>query len=199
MRFVLASVLSAALLCGCTSDGDASEAFTEKTCVNSVDCCFSDDDCAEGEYCEGEGACDSEGTCERISRLPCGLAFDPETGEPTMQVCGCDGTTYQGACMATTSGHRIASAGVCEGAMCFSNEECPEGEYCAGEGGCDSEGTCRKRMSTPCGVILDPETGLVAEPMLCGCDGNTYLTLCNVGNAGTRVDPSGTCAQEDPL
>lgn len=130
MRFLLASVLGAVLLSGCGDSsshngaagsggaagggGSSGDRDAEGKCLNGPDCCFSDDDCGEGEYCEGEGACDSEGACELILLHPCGLAFDAETGEPTMPVCGCDGVTYQGACMATTSGHRIAYDGVCE-------------------------------------------------------------------------------------
>ena len=182
----LTCLLSIALVLGCGDTEPTSDGSGQKTCSTSG-CCFSDDDCTDGEYCDGEGPCDSEGTCEPVSGIPC----PPEIGP----VCGCDGVTYQGSCAASSSGHRIDHDGVCEAGPCFSNDDCAEGEYCAGDGGCESEGTCTERTNTPCGLLLDPETGLAAEPMLCGCDGNVYMTECYVGNAGTRIDPTDECHQ----
>lgn len=148
--------------------------------------CFSDDDCNEGEYCEGDGdgACDSLGRCKVISSHPCGLAFDTETGELTQPVCGCDGVTYQGACMA--SGHRIAHDGVCGAATCFSNDDCAEGLVCRGEGGCDSIGACKLVSVRPC------ELPRVSEPV-CGCDGVAYQSACHAINSGQRIDHDGLC------
>lgn len=196
MRFgSLAWLLSLPLVFSCGDTDPTSEGSAQKTCV-APDCCFSDDDCADGEYCDGEGPCDSEGTCKLHVTHPCPIGFDPETHIPHKPVCGCDGITYTAICNASTSGVRIAHAGMCEAAPCFSNADCAEGDYCAGDGGCESEGVCTKRITTPCGVILDPETGEFAEPMLCACDGNAYLTACNVRNAGTRIDPTDECRQD---
>jgi len=188
----LACFLSLALVLGCGDPDPTTEGSAQKTCI-APGCCFSNDDCAEGEYCEGEGPCDSEGTCTSVFAIPCPLEIDLATGIPSKPVCGCNGVTYQGSCQASNAGQRIAHDGVCEAAPCFSNDDCAEGEYCAGDGGCESEGRCTERTSTPCGILLDPETGQFAEPMLCGCDGNVYLTACNVRNAGTRSDPTEEC------
>ena len=113
---------------------------------------------------------------------PCGLAFDTETGELTQPVCGCDGVTYQGACMA--SGHRIAHDGVCGAATCFSNDDCAEGVVCVGE--CDSVGACKLMSFRSCGVPPNSEPA-------CGCDGVTYQSACQAIDAGQRLDHYGVC------
>lgn len=95
--------------CGSGTDGSP-----KAQCLDGGNCCVSNDDCARGEFCNGGGPCDSEGTCEAITRIPCGLMVDPDTGMPAEPVCGCDGTTYQGTCMANNAGERVAHAGSCE-------------------------------------------------------------------------------------
>jgi hypothetical protein len=83
------------------------------TCPASVPC-LTHADCAEGEYCNGEGPCNSPGVCQEITRLPCPLPLDPDgTRSEAAEVCGCDGVTYQSACVARSGSARIASEGGC--------------------------------------------------------------------------------------
>ncbi|MGB5809360.1 MAG: hypothetical protein WBG86_02445 [Polyangiales bacterium] len=95
---------------GCGSD--AANNVTAK-CADGNPCCLTNTDCDAGEYCDGEGPCVSEGECVPVVPLPCPLIVDSETGVPAGYVCGCDGVTYQGKCVARGVGVRVAHAGAC--------------------------------------------------------------------------------------
>lgn len=192
MRSFVALLMGGTLTFGCGAQSDEGEPVSLKTCVNNVECCFSDDDCVEDEFCQGTGACDSEGTCEPILRFPCPLLVDLETGELAEPVCGCDGVTYQGACQATSSGHRISHDGRCE-MTCSSNEDCGEGEYCHGDGPCDSPGYCRLIPPIDCGPPLNPDGTRDETAEVCGCDGVTYYSGCAAVTGGVRIAFEGGC------
>ncbi|MCK4660501.1 MAG: hypothetical protein KAV82_13345, partial [Phycisphaerae bacterium] len=104
----------------------------------------------------------------------------PDTWQP---VCGCDGVTYINACMAAMSGMSVDYQGVCEGAYCWSNDDCEPDDYCFFHVCAVETGACLPRPEF-CPDIWDP---------VCGCDGVTYPNACEAAMAGMSVDYKGPC------
>ena len=107
-------------VCGCDGKtyGNACEAA--KASVNVVydgECekeCARNEACDEGYYCwKSFGHCEGEGIC-RAKPETCTVVFKP--------VCGCDGTTYDNACVAASMGIRIAYRGICQ-TDCMDDDE----------------------------------------------------------------------------
>lgn len=71
-------------------------------------------------------------------------------------------------------------------ALCRSNGDCADAEYCEGDG-CGTEGRCLARP-TVCTRDLNP---------VCGCDGRTYSNACVAASSGVRVRARGACAMTD--
>ena len=145
--------------------------------------------CAEGAFCDppvGQCAVGAEGTCTPVPTI-CSGDIDP--------VCGCDGITYNNACLADMARVAVSHTGACGGggeeetcggkggATCGTGEFCkrPEGE-CAQT----AEGECSARPTT-CPPFMEP---------VCGCDGNDYANNCMAAAAGVTVARQGACGGE---
>ena len=140
-------------------------------------CSVSSDCSSEAQYCRHpEGECEARGLCfERPEACPKHL--DP--------VCGCDGVTYGNPCFAAMAGVSVDYWGECEGAVCYSHEDCCSyRQYCGfPDGECDAPGTCEFRPDV-CPGYWEP---------VCGCDGTTYYNQCLAAMDGISIDYYGDC------
>ena len=139
--------------------------------------------CTAGQFCKREpGLCSADdkgvGTKEPST---C-----PGTSAP---VCGCDGTTYDNACLADAAGVSVQHAGACEtqaacggtaGATCAADQFCKRDE---GACAADAQGVCTG-LPVTCPSALAP---------VCGCDGQTYSNSCFADVAGVAVQHDGPC------
>jgi hypothetical protein len=103
-------------------------------------------------------------------------------------VCGCDGVTYESACLAALAGVNVERPGPCEeGAECTGNEGCAEGFLCwKKEGFCGEPGFCTRIPSAAdCQDLPDAP--------VCGCDDITYRTECDANLNGVTVAYQGPC------
>jgi hypothetical protein len=141
--------------------------------------------CAEGQVCDlPPGECQSadlEGHC-RARPEYCAQYFDP--------VCGCDGITYSNDCARLSAGVQLAHFGPCFARCAPDGEACPEGTICLPRPGtCDpASGVCTP-VSETCPLLAAPFPLLA----VCGCDGETYDSLCSAVEAGVGVAHEGTC------
>lgn len=140
--------------------------------------CVSNADCGDSQFC-ATGLCEGGiGVCNER----------PEScdGEDVSYVCGCDGTTYENACLARQAGLNLRNTGPC---VCDSSSVCNGTQFCALETSCINPGQC-----LPPSVCDPSETNEV-----CGCDDNTYANECTPFEAGVRVSGEGACGCADNL
>ena len=173
-------------VCGCDGQdyGNACEAAAAGTCVeHQGECeavpevCVGNGDCARGEYCATElAACGEEGVCRPRPAI-CPLVFAP--------VCGCDGNTYDNACVAASAGTSVGAVGACRAERCLSNRDCGDAEYCECAGECGGGGECAPRPQL-CNRVFQP---------VCGCDGVTYPNDCERRRAGVCLVAEGECVE----
>jgi hypothetical protein len=158
-----------------------------------------------GVVVEDDGAChcsgDGEQDCDdgQVCRLAWGTCGEPAEGVcverpescPTIYepVCGCDGNTYDNACLALQMGvavehaRRCASGDVCGG----TDPVCPPGEICS-----VVSGHCTEAAAGTC--VPEPWNCSGLAPV-CGCDGRTYLNECEAASRGVVIASEGACAR----
>ena len=157
--------------------------------------CRINGDCARDSFCSRpEGMCSAVGRCE----------MRPEICMPViMQVCGCDGVTYDGGeCSANAAGTSVAHDGAC-GSMacmmrppagcCFDDGQCPLGGP-RGEFHC-VEAVCRAGGAGVCKDSSSLGRGECWSDVDCP-DGRTCVgaDVCDCGVACLVPDSPGTCA-----
>jgi hypothetical protein len=75
---------------------------------------------------------------------------------------------------------------------CRSNSDCPSPDlYCNGPG-CDAPGFCTPRPGTATCPMRDAS----ADDLVCGCDGMTYGSLCQLQAEGVRLQRFGLCPRD---
>jgi hypothetical protein len=141
--------------------------------------------CTTGQFCKHDvGSCgpDDSGVCTP----------KPPTCQPvSAPVCGCDGKTYDNACLADSAGVSVDHAGACATqAACggTTGVQCAADQFCKhDQGACaaDAQGVC-----APMPAFCPPTLTQV-----CGCDGTTYSNSCFADAAGVAVDHAGPCQE----
>ncbi len=164
------------LTCGFDPTNDSLDCLSSKNCDGMIQC---DDNscCPDGSYCaRKEGDCQGVGICNE-KPTGCTEIWDP--------VCGCDGLTYGNACEAAAAGVSILHKEACHPPEeCLSNDDCPDGYYCAkAAGNCDEVGSCKERPVV-CPKLWDP---------VCGCNKKTYANACEAAAAGVNILHGGPC------
>jgi hypothetical protein len=150
--------------------------------------------CQSDQFCSYDpaaicGRADATGTCQP---RPTGC-----TGGADVQVCGCDGVTYDSECLANMAGTSVDTQGPCPstGKSCGgkvppgTNNTCSADEFCdytrdAMCGAADAPGTCQPRPQA-CPQVAGAE--------VCGCDNQTYPSECDANVAGVGVLHDGAC------
>ena len=171
-------------VCGCDGEnhGNACEAAAAGVCVeHEGECedepaaCADNGDCARGEYCSKDvAACGDDGLCRPRPGV-CANVRAP--------VCGCDGETYENACVAAAAGVSVAARGECRPQQCRGARDCGAGQYCECSGACGEGGECADR----------PQLCLRIYRPVCGCDGNTHANDCERRRAGVCLEHEGEC------
>ncbi len=152
--------------------------------------CYGNGDCGDTEFCaKPNGTCEDPsfvGSCERRPTEQECMAYSA-----IIEVCGCDGKTYQHPCFANAAGVNISYEGECGTVTtCTTNEEC--GDFVAML--CQKDtGVCDSGL----GVCVMPETGCpeVYAPV-CGCNGKTYENECVAHANFMNVAYEGECGPE---
>jgi hypothetical protein len=185
-------------VCGCDGKTYASrcDAQAAGTSVNTLGPCPcggpAGTACEAGKYCQfTAGTCttpDPAGTCVTVPAAGTCSAF-------SSPVCGCDGKTYDNACVAAEQKISVAATGLCPcggpgGVTCAATEFCSYPTTTSTAGLCltpGNLGTCEPRP-TVCAPVTSP---------VCGCDGVNYDNPCQAALAGTSVGLMTACPVPD--
>jgi hypothetical protein len=186
-------------VCGCdgktfASHCDAQKAEVSVAAQGACTCGGLDNRaCQKGEFCNlPVGTCDTPGTSGSCSPVPakCDTDFSP--------VCGCDGTTYNNACVAAQAKVSLFTSAFGGVGMATGGCPCggPSGGTCSDGFFCSyTSGTCLMADAVgACLPIPDPTTCEAAVSVVCGCDNNAYNNACLAGAAGVSVAINGPCS-----
>lgn len=159
-----------------------------------------------GRPCAGlsEGRCDAGLFCSYLPETKCGtvskqgvcLSTSQACSGPSEPVCGCDGRTYDSACLAANAGISVSRRGDCKippggpqspcGLAPFVS--CASGLYCkySAQNMCGRAGELGEctPLSTQCSDDYSP---------VCDCDGKTHLNDCRAAREGVNVAHLGRC------
>jgi hypothetical protein len=106
-------------------------------------------------------------------------------------VCGRDNNTYPNECEMKNAGIEKKCDGKCpcqSSGTCSKNEDCKENEYCKLKDCSNETGKCTKIPSIcPISIVQQP---------ICGCDGNTYSSECEMNHFKISKKSSGVCEPE---
>jgi hypothetical protein len=189
-------------VCGCDGNDylnacDAARLGQSIDHVGSCDSgppCTSDADCAGGsgpEFCEtADGACGGAGTC--VSRgigVFCAMICAPQ--------CGCDGVTYENACLRRRAATSLGQEGVClgdpppctaGGACCSigSAGDCEVGQECVPASDGAGAPSCQP-VPPPPDCFVDADCGVGSGRTCVGA------FVCGCGAACPRPTATGTC------
>jgi len=131
--------------------------------------------------CRPEGA---TGTCVSRKTRQRSCRTDPSA------MCGCDGKTYASECGLRRAGVTLAHGGSCAiGCGGPDHIACRPTEYCVAFTACDGADAWGICVGMGSGCIVDP-----ASRPVCGCDGRTYASRCEIAAAGVASAADGPCA-----
>ena len=141
--------------------------------------------CPSGTTCVS-----AAGSCGTLPKFDGHCMPLPTTCPPLLeQVCGCDGVTYDNACLALKAGTSAFASGPCTAGfnLCSAKQPsiCTGGSYCE-TFGCDfftSGGVCAPQPAS-CPAISAP---------VCSCSGTTFANECLLQQAGLGKASDGAC------
>lgn len=141
---------------------------------------------------------DSNGFCVNT------VALEPSDC-PAGEVCGCDGRSYSDQCAAWRAGVSVRAFGACSPSVPGGpRQQCggPQNMLCS-----NSAATCifdaglcgqTSVVYGQCIVVSGIDQAECSTGIVCGCDGNTYLSSCVAWSAGVSVAYFGTCPVVGP-
>lgn len=183
-------------VCACDDKTYKSRCFAEmarQPILHQNECgtmnpCKTNQECFTEEFCAKPA-----GTCSDTAPGKCDLRpADCYMARAIIEVCGCDGNSYNHPCWAGFAGTVVAKEGKCAGdVFCGDNNDCAKTEYCRKTPGmCDmGEGVCRPRPPD----CPSPEE----QKPVCGCDLKDYSDACQADISNAFVKHNGECTGPD--